>query len=132
VPVLVLGLTYRENVKELAYSRAIPLIERLRFHGAEVWAYDPLMSAEEVERLGVRAWHWGEASPAQAIVVQTGAAEFRALDHAAFPELRVVYDGRNALRDVARPERVRYVGVGRGDGTRAGRRLATAGRGAGR
>ncbi len=132
VPVLVLGLTYRENVKELAYSRAIPLIERLRFHGAEVWAYDPLMSAEEVERLGVRAWHWGEAAPAQAIVVQTGAAEFRALDHAAFPELRVVYDGRNTLRDVARPERVRYVGVGCGDGTRAGRRLATAGRGAGR
>ena len=28
VPVLVLGLTYREGVKELAYSRAIPLIEQ--------------------------------------------------------------------------------------------------------
>ena len=28
-PILVLGLTYREGVKELAYSRALPLIERL-------------------------------------------------------------------------------------------------------
>ena len=27
VPVLVLGLTYREGVHELAYSRALPLIE---------------------------------------------------------------------------------------------------------
>jgi UDP-N-acetyl-D-mannosaminuronate dehydrogenase len=36
VPVLVLGLTYREGVNELAYSRALPLIERLSFHGAEV------------------------------------------------------------------------------------------------
>ena len=33
VPVLVLGLTYREGVKELAYSRALPLIERLRGRG---------------------------------------------------------------------------------------------------
>ena len=32
--VLVLGLTYRDGVKELAYSRALPLIERLAFHGA--------------------------------------------------------------------------------------------------
>ena len=33
VPVLVLGLTYREGVKELAYSRALPLIERSRLGG---------------------------------------------------------------------------------------------------
>ena len=32
-PVLVLGLTYREGVKELAYSRAMPLIERLAGRG---------------------------------------------------------------------------------------------------
>ena len=44
VPVLVLGLTYREGVHELAYSRALPLIERLAFHGAAVTAYDPLLS----------------------------------------------------------------------------------------
>ncbi len=41
VAVLVLGLTYREGVKELAYSRALPLIERLSFHGAIVSAWDP-------------------------------------------------------------------------------------------
>jgi len=42
VPVLVLGLTYRDGVKELAYSRALPLIERLAFHGAIVSAYDDI------------------------------------------------------------------------------------------
>ena len=52
VPVLVLGLTYRDGVKELAYSRAMPLIERLAFHGAHVSAYDPLLSDAEVERWG--------------------------------------------------------------------------------
>ena len=52
VPVLVLGLTYRDGVKELAYSRALPLIERLAFHGAHVSAYDPLLTADEMERCG--------------------------------------------------------------------------------
>ena len=47
-PVLVLGLTYREGVKELAYSRAIPLIAALAAAGAEVWAWDPLLDAAEI------------------------------------------------------------------------------------
>jgi nucleotide sugar dehydrogenase len=138
VPVLVLGLTYREDVRELAYSRALPLIERLRFHGAEVWAYDPLLTAEEVERLGAHAYSWGETSAAQAVVLQTGAALWHELDPERFPELHVLYDGRNALRGVALPERIRYLGVGQPNGRDAsavgnghggpGRRLAAAGR----
>jgi nucleotide sugar dehydrogenase len=120
VPVLVLGLTYRENVHELAYSRAIPLIERLRFHGAEVWAYDPLLSAAEVEHLGARAWTWGEPIGARAIVVQTGDERFRDLDPAWFPDLAIVYDGRNRLRDLPLPAGVRYLGVGWPNGRRAG------------
>ena len=128
-PVLVLGLTYREDVKELAYTRALPLIERLTFHGAEVWAHDPLLSDEEVARTGARPWHWGDAGPFRAIVVQTGAKQFRSLDPAWFPELGVVYDGRNSLREVPLPEGVTYVGVGVPDvrgGSRA-RRAPVAG-----
>jgi nucleotide sugar dehydrogenase len=117
LPVLVLGLTYRENVKELAYSRALTLIERLRSAGAEIAAYDPLLSDEEVERLGISAWPWGQPSTAQAIVTQTGDDRFAELEFAAFPDLRVLYDGRNSLHDVPRPEGVRYLGVGRGDDT---------------
>ena len=51
VPVLVLGLTYRHGVHELAYSRALPLIERLAHQGAVVSAYDPLLTAEEIGAL---------------------------------------------------------------------------------
>ena len=111
-PVLVLGLTYREDVRELAYTRALPLIERLRLHGAEVWAYDPLMSADEVARTGARPWAWGEEAPFRAIVVQTGSRQFRTIDPAWFPDLAVVYDGRNAVRDLPLPDGVAYAGVG--------------------
>ena len=127
VPVLVLGLTYREDVKELAYTRAIPLIERLSFHGATVWGFDPLLSDAEVERIGAHAWRWGTPGPFRAVVVQTGARQFRELDFSLFPDLGVVYDGRNALRGVTLPDHAAYVGVGVPDprtGHRAGRRAA--------
>ena len=130
-PVLVLGLTYREDVKELAYTRAIPLIDRLSFHGARVSAYDPLLTDEEVARTGAAPWHWGDRAPFRAVVVQTGARQFRSLDPAWFPDLAVVFDGRNAVRDLALPERVAYVGVGVPDprAARRVRRTAAAGSG---
>jgi nucleotide sugar dehydrogenase len=130
VPVMVLGLTYREGVRELAYSRAIPLMERLRFHGAEVWAWDPLLTAEEIQRLGARPYHWGEPSEVEAIVVQTADEIFRALAPEWFPALRVLFDGRNRLADLALPGGVRYVGVGRpaeGGSLARARRLPVAG-----
>jgi len=111
-PVLVLGLTYREGVKELAYSRALPLIDDLRGAGAGVSAYDPLMEPAEIEALGARAWTWGEPGPFRAIVMQTADRAFATLDAAWFPDLVAVYDGRNSLRDVALPDGVAYVGVG--------------------
>ena len=112
VPVLVLGVTYRHGVRELAYTRAIPLIERLAFHGAIVSAYDPLLSDEEIARTGATPYRWGDASQARAIVTQTGDPLFSMLDFALVPELRIVFDGRNSLRDVALPEGIEYHGVG--------------------
>ena len=112
VPVLVLGLTYREGVHELAYSRALPLIERLAFHGALVSAFDPLLSEEEIVRCCATPYRWGSPSPARAIVTQTADARFRELDIGLFPALEVLFDGRNSLRDVTLPEHVAYHAIG--------------------
>jgi nucleotide sugar dehydrogenase len=112
IPVLVLGLTYRSGVKELAYSRALPLIERLAFHGAHVSAYDPLLSQEEVAQTGATPYRWGERSDARAIVTQTADPLFPGLDFGLFPDLEILLDGRNSLRDVVLPDRVAYHGVG--------------------
>ncbi len=112
VPVLVLGATYREGVKELAYSRAIPLIRDLAAAGAVVSAFDPLLTPAEIEALGARPWAWGEGAPFRALVTQTADPQFATLDPAWFPELAVVYDGRNSLRTLALPEGVAYLGVG--------------------
>ena len=112
VPVLVLGLTYRHGVHELAYSRALPLIERLAGAGAVVSAYDPLLDADETARCGATPWTWGTPGPFRAIVTQTADPLFRSLDPAWFPHLEVILDGRDSVRDLALPPSVAYRGIG--------------------
>jgi nucleotide sugar dehydrogenase len=111
--ILVLGLTYRHGVHELAYSRALPLIERLMAAGARILANDPLLSDDEVTRTGATPWRWGSAAPGvQAIVTQTADPAWATLDPTWFPKLALLLDGRNSLRDLALPEGVAYRGVG--------------------
>ena len=51
----IIGLSYREGVKEKAYSRAVDFISLLKKKGYEVYGMDPLYSREETEReFGVR------------------------------------------------------------------------------
>ncbi len=46
----IIGLSYREGVKEKAYSRSIDLIKLLKNKGYEVYGLDPLYSKEETEK----------------------------------------------------------------------------------
>jgi UDP-N-acetyl-D-mannosaminuronate dehydrogenase len=110
--VLVLGLTYRHGVKELAYSRALPLIEALRAAGARVVAHDPLLSDDEVRALAAEPYAWGSPSDVRAIVIQTGDPRWRALDPAWFPDLAILVDGRNSVAGIELPAGVAYRGIG--------------------
>jgi nucleotide sugar dehydrogenase len=113
--VLVLGLTYRHGVKELAYSRALPLIEALQARRARVVAHDPLLADDEIDRLGATPWSWGStAAGVRAIVTQTADPRWADLDPAWFPDLQVVYDGRNSLGAMIErlPPEIEYRGVG--------------------
>jgi nucleotide sugar dehydrogenase len=111
--VLVLGVTYRHGVKELAYSRAIPLIDGLRAKGARVLAFDPLLDDDEIVRVGAVPWSWGSGAPTvRAVVSQTADPLFASLDPAWFPALSLVFDGRNSLRGLALPDDVAYHGIG--------------------
>jgi nucleotide sugar dehydrogenase len=112
VPILVLGLTYRHGVKEMAYSRALPLIERLSHQGAVVSAHDPLLGPDETARCCATPYEWGTAGPFRAIVTQTADPLFSTLDLALFPDLELVFDGRDSLRELVLPERVAYRGIG--------------------
>jgi nucleotide sugar dehydrogenase len=112
--VLVLGLAYRENVKETAFSGAVRLLSQLKERGAVPLINDPLYSRQELERY---------ADPVQldalptfdALVLQAYHDDYRGLDWGRLSEhgCRVVLDGRNAL-DPQAIERagMSYVGIG--------------------
>lgn len=46
----IIGLSFREGVKEKAYSRSIALINLLKKKGYDVYGLDPLYSKEEIEK----------------------------------------------------------------------------------
>lgn len=110
--VLVLGLTYRAGVKELAYSRGVALVEALLAAGARVSAADPLLSDDEIQALGATPWHPRAPSDAEIIVSQTTDARWMNLDPTRFGRLRLLLDGRNSLRSLRLPHGAVYRGIG--------------------
>lgn len=112
VEVLVLGLTYRDGVRELAFSRGVALVGELRAAGARVFGYDPLLGPDDIRALGAEPYTWAERADAVVVVTQTADPRWRTLDPAWFPRLRLVIDGRNSLDELAVPDRVTVLGIG--------------------
>jgi UDP-N-acetyl-D-mannosaminuronic acid dehydrogenase len=53
--VVVLGVSYRPNVKETRYSPSLDLISILKKRGAKVTAFDPLYNGSEMESMGLQS-----------------------------------------------------------------------------
>jgi UDP-N-acetyl-D-glucosamine/UDP-N-acetyl-D-galactosamine dehydrogenase len=53
--VLVLGATFKENVRDVRNTRVVDLVRELDRYGADVVVYDPLANGADLERLGLRA-----------------------------------------------------------------------------
>jgi UDP-N-acetyl-D-glucosamine/UDP-N-acetyl-D-galactosamine dehydrogenase len=52
--VLVLGLTFKENVPDVRNTRVTELIQNLEDFGIEAWVHEPLLRRESVQALGLR------------------------------------------------------------------------------
>ena len=53
--VLIMGLTYKENVPDTRESPVREMVKELKEFGVDDYGYDPLLSREEIERFGVKA-----------------------------------------------------------------------------
>ncbi|MCA1832135.1 MAG: nucleotide sugar dehydrogenase, partial [Actinobacteria bacterium] len=112
--VLILGVSYRENVKELTSSPGVDLVKLLPPRGAKVFANDPYFSDDEIRALGAEPAALDRVGEFDAVVLQAAHDEYEAIDWSKLRSGRVVFDGRNALD----PGRVTssgatYIGVGR-------------------
>ena len=53
--ILILGLTYKENVPDTRESPVREMVKELKEFGVDVYGYDPLLSTAEIEGFGVKA-----------------------------------------------------------------------------
>jgi nucleotide sugar dehydrogenase len=113
--VLILGVAYRGDVHEAAFTSAKLLRDALQERGATVYADDPLFGAAELRALGYTPFAPEHESEIRAIIVQAGHRAYQHYDFARFPACRVVLDGRRALdRERIEALGMRYVSIGDG------------------
>ena len=94
--VLVLGVSYRGDVKETAFSGAFAVRDELERVGATAIASDPLYDDDELRSLGFVPW---DGEPVDAAIVQADHSGYVELTPDAIPGARAVIDGRGVLRD---------------------------------
>lgn len=58
--ILILGLTYKENVPDTRESPSFEIIQLLKEYGIEVYASDPYLLDEEITRWGAYPYHNGQ------------------------------------------------------------------------
>ena len=111
--VVILGLSYRPDIKEPAFSSAFLLSKELTSRGARALVHDPHFSVEEVRALGLEPAA-RVPTDADAVVIQAWHSAYRDLDLAAFRGCKAILDGRNALsREAVEALGMRYLGIGR-------------------
>ncbi|MDQ2941006.1 MAG: nucleotide sugar dehydrogenase [Chloroflexota bacterium] len=112
--VLLLGIAYRGDVRDDAFSSAFRLRDELRAAGARVFAHDPFFDAEHLRQVGFEPYDLTEPSPIKVAILQAAHSQYSTLDPMTFPGLQLFVDGRNAL-DGERfsAAGIAYVGIGR-------------------
>lgn len=124
--VLILGIAYRGDVREPAFSSARLLRSALEARGGRAWALDPLFEDAELAAMGYLPFRPELAGEVRAIVLQANHRGFQGFDFGRFPNCRVVLDGRRAMspQDVARIEALgmRYLSIGDGHAVAAATR----------
>jgi nucleotide sugar dehydrogenase len=113
--VLVLGAAYREDVKEMAFSSAIPVVAELKRGGAHVLVNDPLFEPGELDMLDAEIVDLDSDSlrHVDAVVLQAFHRQYRDLDWSRFHGLKVILDGRGSLDPQSvMKSKARYLAVG--------------------
>ena len=113
--ILILGLAYRGDVKETAFSPTLKLINALKQRGANVLVHDPLYTREEIARYGADSVVFNNGHlRIDAAILQAYHKEYRHMDWTRLAGCRVVIDGRNVLnREQIEAHNLTYVGIGR-------------------
>jgi len=112
--VLVLGVAYRGDVREDAFSSAFRLRDELLAAGARVHGHDPYYDADHLRSIGFKPYDLGSGEPMRVAVLQAAHEAYREMAPDVIAGLELFVDGRNAIeREPYDRAGVAYVGIGR-------------------
>lgn len=119
--IALLGVAFKTGTDDLRSSPAFSILQALEARGARVHAFDPFVSTKAAERAGLNGSYRqtleSAVEGADAVLITTADPAFRNADWTQLSDgmrTPVVIDGRNVLRDVTLPARVRYYPIGKG------------------
>jgi UDPglucose 6-dehydrogenase len=119
--IALVGVAFKPGTDDLRSSPAISILHALWNRGARVQAYDPFVSAEAAERAGLNGAYRQTLElamkDADAALITTADPALRKADWERLSSgmrTPVLIDGRNVLRHVTLPERIRYYPIGKG------------------
>ena len=115
--ILVMGISYKPNIKDIQLSPAKNIIKKLQNLGAQVHIYDPFFYSTEVFGLKVEENFETVLSEMDAVVIVTGHDEFKqiALNTFSKTKLKILIDSRGIIVPVSiKNENIIFRGLGRG------------------
>jgi len=105
----VLGISYRPGVKEAAFSGALEILKILLDEGADVYAFDPFFSKQEIELLGFK--HASDYRYMHGLILHTSHNEFKEIDFNSIANLKFIYDGRNFYKNIKLDKNITYFSI---------------------
>ncbi len=116
--IVILGVSYKPNVKDIQITPAEPIIKKLQELGAKIKIYDPHFKSDHIFGINVDDNFSNAISGVDAVILITAHDEFRNLDLSIFAskmQTPVVVDTRGIIDTyAAKKAGLIYRGIGRG------------------
>ena len=116
--ILILGVSYKPNVKDIQLSPAKEIITKFQNLGVIVYLFDPYFSSEEVFGLKVESSLEYIIPEIDGTVIVTGHDDFKKIDLSSFTKMKspILIDTRGIFDPIsAKKEKLVFRGLGRGD-----------------
>ena len=116
--ILVLGLSYKPNVKDIQLSPAKHIIEKFQKLGVNVHVYDPFFLSSEVFGLKVEENLENTLSQMDGAIIVTGHDDFKKIPLSSFTKMKskILIDCRGIIDPISvKNEKIIFRGLGRGN-----------------
>ena len=116
--ILILGVSYKPNVKDIQLSPAEHIIKKFQNLGANVHIYDPNFSSSEVFGIKVEENLDAILSKMDAAVIVTGHDDFKKIEISSFAKMKtpILIDTRGIIEPQSvKQHNIIFRGLGRGD-----------------